>query len=213
MFRWACVVSVGVVLAIGQVSLGNVALDNLSGPLNGWSPSAYSNHGWEFVANDPITVTHLGLFDYNNDGFEIDREIGLFRLSDSALLASGMIHAGAVDTPLDGFRYIDTLDVTLAAGTSYVVSFYSDAEGFNDYFYTDSDPVPTVTVDPAITYVQARWGWPEGFLGLPPNTTTWRIGPNFLFDEDGLVVPVPGAMLLGGIGLGLIGWLRRRKAL
>lgn len=80
-------------------------------------------HGWEFVANSPITVTQLGLFDYNNDGFDIDREIGLFRLRDAALLASGTTHAGAVDTLLGGFRYIDTPDVTLARGTSHLAAF------------------------------------------------------------------------------------------
>ena len=80
------------VLGICQTALAGVALEVNGTPFG--SPADSSNHGWEFVANSPITVSRLGLFDYNNDGFAIDRPIGLFRLGDAALLTSGTIHAG-----------------------------------------------------------------------------------------------------------------------
>src|SRR5215475_3194945 len=60
-------------------------------------PDAYSLHGWQFVANQAIWVTHLGLFDQLSDGFPADHPIGLFRLSDSLLLTSGTIHQGTGD--------------------------------------------------------------------------------------------------------------------
>jgi hypothetical protein len=94
--RLACALFVVAALAGNQASLANVALYNVTGtPVE--SPSGNSNHGWEFVANSPITVSNLGLYDFNNDGFDIDRPIGLFRLSDSVRWP-GTIHAGTVDT-------------------------------------------------------------------------------------------------------------------
>jgi hypothetical protein len=208
--RYVCALLVVAAWGLGQTARANVALE-VSGPVGPDTPSDHSNHGWEFVANGPITVTQLGLFDYNNGGFQFDRPIGLFRVSDSALLASGTIHAGTVDMLLAGFRYVDTLDVTLVTGQSYVVSFFNAIET-NDRFYTEFYPPATMTIDPAITYVQGGWGWPVATFAMPNvlDPDTLRIGPNFLFTTGTVAIPAPGALLLGGLGVTLLGCRRRR---
>jgi hypothetical protein len=192
------------------------------------SPTAQTTQGWEFVANRAITVTRLGLYDGPNSGalagdeFLVEHPIGLWRLADGSLLTSGTIPSGTgADTELlDGFRYIDVDDdvdgdgVTLVAGDSYVVGFYTGH--YSDAASADGMLVwPqffTWSADSAIQYVSARWGDFGPDLALPSHlldASYSRFGPNFQFIET--VVPVPGAVLLGIIGLSCAGWRLRRR--
>jgi hypothetical protein len=189
-----------ILLVLTQPALAGTAIGVTGGTA---APmGATTNHGWRFTANEAITLTELGLYDDDDDGMDIDHPIGLWQFDTEDLLTSGVISAGTGDSLVDHFRYVDVDDVTLQVGVDYVVGFYTPSSNDDKMIYAS----PTGWwVDPAITYVEARYGG-NGELMLPgPSTSTtyYRIGPNFHY------IPEPGTislLLVGGLML-----LHRRR--
>ena len=213
MFKKIANIVLLVILAVTGKCLGDVAVVSLDPTTTdndfAW-PTAGSNHGWQFTVNQSVTVTHLGLFDKGANGFVIDHPIGLWRLNDGTLLASGTIGAGTVDILTNYFRYIDVPDVQLSVGVNYVIGFYSDT-AHGDYEITNAH---NLQLNPNINIIVSRndgagqFQMPADIFVPPPPWEPYdpdEFGPNFLFE-----VPEPASVALIMAG-GMFLTLRRNR--
>jgi hypothetical protein len=158
--------------------------------------------GYQFVANTNATVTGLGTFDFAQDGFAQDQQVGLWDSSGN-LLAS--VYVSNSD-PLQGFwRFHNIVGVTLVAGDTYYVA----AQGGEGYTYETGG----FTVAPEITFVQDAWHYngdgSNNPLAFPDQSDHLQgfFGGNIELNST----PEPGTLVLLGSGLlAAVGVIRRK---
>ena len=174
--------------------------------------------GWEFTANAPIIVSHLGYFDAGNtnptsppDGLFRSYPMGVWR-PDGTLLTQGTVLQGTGSPEFQSYRYADVPDVTLQAGQRYIVAGFLPEGNYSQQTYDPypdfgSDWIfplpgggfevrrPVVDYEPEVTFVQSRYA-------LFNPTFTF---PNLTLESNGLVgaanfrftvVPEPGGVSL-----------------
>lgn len=193
----------GFALGISGAAQGGTIALAFDGPTFGFSTQF--TQGWEFVADQNLSVTKLGVFDHLADGLVNAHEVGLWTQS-GTLLGSVTIQAGTasrLEGPVSGsgsggrFRW-ETLStpIPLSKGETYVLgAFYQNAM---DPLYTNV----TATTVPEITYVVGRvvGGASLTFPSIPsPSSLDSKFGPNFQF--------APPAPFLGPLGLAMLGSL------
>jgi len=128
--------------------------------------------------------------------------------SDNWILSSSVALKGLSIYAAPGETVFDVLyGAEGTAGSKNGVPFITGSSPSVDVTATYSDIV-SIIGDPPVDDLYAKLGLTFGGNGL--TYLTFRADTD---NAEGLLIPAPGAILLGSIGVGLVGWLKRRKTL
>jgi hypothetical protein len=194
------------VIVAGLLSMAGTAMADTAAfsPTGGTYESnigSGGNDGLFFtVGASPILVTALGYF---HDGGVHTNSVGIFRVSDNALMGSTSVTTTSGSAPLPSFDYAST-SISLAANTSYVVVGHYWYDILANYTTNNLGTAAGITYDGYKYDTSSTLGVPS--IGYSPA----YIGPNFQFQ----LVPLPAAAISGGATLASVGALaliRRRR--
>ena len=164
--------------------------------------------GWWFEVTDPVTVTHLGVYDHGDLGLADEHNVGIFqRSSKGNALGVVTVPSGTSATLISGSRFVELSNpVMLQTGVDY-------------YLLADNWLIDQIAVQPfgnAITYAgfviqKGTGGEPTNNIFNPNvnNTTGGNVlGPNFMI--EGVPEPTTAFGIIAAVGVFAL--LRRRRS-
>lgn len=169
--------------------------------------------GFTFTANQTVTVTSLGWFDYEGDGFQSSHTVGIFDKKNGNLLTSATLAAGTGD-PLSGFfRYQSIAPINLQAGKTYTLA---GTTGGPLDAWAQNDQVTGFAVNSMFTVAPnaALFTYGSGFVDPATPFSDYRvyIGPNLETPSPAATVPEPASLWLLALAAGALLLIRKRAA-
>jgi len=165
------------IVAVASSALGATAVTAI-GTSTVWNGPGDWMVGYRFETTLPITMTHLGMYDQNNNGsLSGDTPMGLWRTDGTNLAAVTVPAAGSLD---NGFVY-QALAAPISLPTGNYVIGGRTFSGGEKYLYDAQGTFAT-----GITWVEGRYNL-NSSLAMPTSVRTQPqsyFGPNFKFTYD-----------------------------